>query len=474
MATLLYEELGLTSTATVEEIRKAYRKKALQTHPDRLPPTATPEQKKESEEHFRRVNHAYEVLTDPEKRKEYDTYGVWPPPQTSMPQGSANGHQFDFHFNERPFFSGHRQNTFPSFAFTDPFALFDSIFGDLLRPRRSTFGFGVDPFEDIDARFERLEREMDSHFNTPFFNSPFPSLFSPFGEPGGMGFLPVTSSSFGMLPGPSGRRSGSGHSGGKWVSESYMTQSINGVTQTVHTRLDADGNEHVTRTFPDGRKSYTINGVEQSSGNNLPAPSRQRMLHGSERQALPVPPPQSQYYNDYTSASRKIPISEPQAVNSNPSQPSFHSNRPSHSYTSNQPHHANSYTTPENRYAEPPRAAPAPPRSSDESIHSRHQPHGAHVSPSAATTAYPQEHDSRSRRSSNYPDEYHRHRASPEPLTPSTRSHRSSHHHQNHMQTTHQKSRDRYHPNPSPYYLDDIDRDRQHSKHHHQHGSKGW
>ena len=66
-------------------VRRAYKKRALETHPDRLPPGATPDQKAASEDMFRKVyfiymmnrftyqsqkvNNAYEVLSDPKKRK---------------------------------------------------------------------------------------------------------------------------------------------------------------------------------------------------------------------------------------------------------------------------------------------------------------------------------------------------------------------------------------------------------------------
>jgi len=54
-------------------------------------------------------------------------------------------------------------------------------------------------------------------------------------------------------------------SGGRygWQRESRVTTTVNGVTQSKWTRVDSDGNEHVTRTYPDGREVYTINGIEQ-------------------------------------------------------------------------------------------------------------------------------------------------------------------------------------------------------------------
>jgi molecular chaperone DnaJ len=65
-----YEVLGVSRTASVEEIKGAYRKSALKWHPDR-----NPENKQEAEVKFRECTEAYSVLSDQQKRQVYDTYG---------------------------------------------------------------------------------------------------------------------------------------------------------------------------------------------------------------------------------------------------------------------------------------------------------------------------------------------------------------------------------------------------------------
>ena len=64
-----YQTLGVAKTATAPEIKKAYHKLALKYHPDRNKDDATAETK------FKDISEAYAVLSDPEKRKQYDTYG---------------------------------------------------------------------------------------------------------------------------------------------------------------------------------------------------------------------------------------------------------------------------------------------------------------------------------------------------------------------------------------------------------------
>jgi molecular chaperone DnaJ len=64
-----YEVLGVSKTASADEIKKAYRKKAVQYHPDKNPGD------KEAEERFKEAAEAYDVLSDTQKRQRYDQFG---------------------------------------------------------------------------------------------------------------------------------------------------------------------------------------------------------------------------------------------------------------------------------------------------------------------------------------------------------------------------------------------------------------
>lgn len=110
-----YEVLGVSKTATDEELKKAYRKLAKKYHPD-----ANPDNKKEAEAKFKEVNEAYETLSDAQKRKMYDQFGF------DGPQGFGGGQG---PFGQGGYYS-YSSSGFDGFSdFGDLGDIFSSFFG---------------------------------------------------------------------------------------------------------------------------------------------------------------------------------------------------------------------------------------------------------------------------------------------------------------------------------------------------------
>ncbi|NPA24346.1 MAG: J domain-containing protein [Deltaproteobacteria bacterium] len=156
-----YKILGVDKKASADEIKKAFRRKARQYHPDVKPDD------QEAEKKFKEINEAYEILSDEKKRKDYDTFGDaafqaggGPGPGGFHPGGQAEGFDFSDLFGGAAGGSGGRTFTFRSGGGGGPEDISD-IFGNLFG---GGAGFHQGQTTATSRRGENAEHQVEIDF----------------------------------------------------------------------------------------------------------------------------------------------------------------------------------------------------------------------------------------------------------------------------------------------------------------------
>jgi curved DNA-binding protein len=139
-----YKILGVDRKATEEDIRTAYRKLAMQYHPDRNPDN------KQSEERFKEINEAYQVLSDPKKRAHYDRLG------SDYSSWQGRGAPGDFNWDQ---YGG-----FPSGTRVNPDEMQD-IFSDFFR---TVFGIRGEEVGSRHSQAQGYQQELEISLDEAF------------------------------------------------------------------------------------------------------------------------------------------------------------------------------------------------------------------------------------------------------------------------------------------------------------------
>ena len=153
-----YEILGVEKNATQAQLKQAYRKLALQYHPDH-------NKAADAEEKFKEINEAYQILSDEKKRQAYDQFG-----HAAFSGASGMG--------SNPFTSGARsgpftytytygggESPFGDFDFGDPFEIFNSFFGGGFsrQARRPRYSLRIDFMEAVKGATKEVEIDGKKH-----------------------------------------------------------------------------------------------------------------------------------------------------------------------------------------------------------------------------------------------------------------------------------------------------------------------
>ncbi|KAG0006651.1 DnaJ sub B member 8 [Modicella reniformis] len=245
-----YELLCLETSATKEDVKKAYRKQALLFHPDKM----RPHMKEEASAHFQLISEAYEVLSDGVKA------GGDPNPQ---PQANFNVPVGPQGFGDHPLFSEFGMPAHPQFF--DPFVRHQQMnqaafgpFGGFPQPQ--VFANHFQHHHNFQNPFEHFHQQTQP---TLFATSPFANRSQQSGWSGtGTSDNPISetsSSGFSFSSSFSGGSGGGGGGGG--VRRSTRTTVVNGMRTTVTEVTDAQGVTTRTVEKSDGTRETFVNGV---------------------------------------------------------------------------------------------------------------------------------------------------------------------------------------------------------------------